>query len=195
MSRMASHDHFLPKKYGGIHAYAHKEAVRRYYRILCHLDDNPYAQQDEHIRLVIEQLLIILLGTYSLDNRTVSRFVDYLFGDRELVPKNARTAEDETARTEDIGKDQPDAVDKVKDVKEAFESFRDRSTATSVTLASIGFEVCERCGWQPITARSDSNGQFGTDIGSLNQFSPIDTTTKRRRKARKTECETTEKAL
>lgn len=192
---MASHDHFLPKKYGGIHAYAHKEAVRRYYRILCHLDDNAYAQQDGHVRLVIEQLLIILLGTYRLDNRTVSRFVDYLFGDRELVPKNVRTAGDKTTKMEDIGKDRPDAVDEVKDVKEVFESFRDRSTATSVTLASIGFEVCMKCGWEPITARSDSNGQFGTDIGSLNQFSPIDTTTKRRRKARKTERETTTKGL
>jgi hypothetical protein len=180
MSRMASHDHFLPKKFFGIHPVAHSEATKKYYRVLCNLDDNDYAKQDDRVRLVVEQLLIILLGTYVLDLRTarkVDAFVEKTWAKKAIA--------EETTETEDVEKDHSDTVDETETIGEMFERFRDRSTKTSITLAKLGYRVCAKCGWRPITSRSSSNGQFGTDILSLNQFSPIDTVEKRSRKTKK----------
>jgi hypothetical protein len=67
--RMGGHDHFLPMKRNN-HASAQMEADRKYHRVLCDLSHNVYAQQDAHVRLVVEQLLIILLGTFIRDLRT-----------------------------------------------------------------------------------------------------------------------------
>jgi hypothetical protein len=50
-----------------------------------------------------------------------------------------------------------------------------RATKTSITLARLGYEVCEHCGWTPITKRLDSHGEFGTGVRPLNWYSPIDT--------------------
>lgn len=165
MSKMASHDHFLPKQYCGIHATAHTKALRRYCRVLCDLNNNVYAQQNGRIRLVVQQLLIILLGTYVVDNKTfwkVSAYIEKQWLKRE-------------AKTEDINEDHSDTVDESETVDEMFERFRDRSTTTSITLAQLGCKVCGKCGWRPITSRPECNGQFGSRIYSLNQFSPIDT--------------------
>ena len=61
--RLESHDHSLPKR-NTDHARAHVEAIKKYTRVLCDLSDNIYAQQDARIRLVVEQLLVTLLGTF-----------------------------------------------------------------------------------------------------------------------------------
>lgn len=63
MGRMESHNYFLPKCYT-MHSRAHKRAIRKHL-VLCDLDGNVYAQQDENVRLVIEQLLIIVFGDYA----------------------------------------------------------------------------------------------------------------------------------
>lgn len=96
---------------------------------------------------------------------------------------------------EDTGKDRPDAVDESTAVKEVFESFRDRSTTTPVTLAKLGSEVCAKCGWQLITERSDSKGQFGTDLRSPNQLSTIDAAEKRRMRTKNTKRRTTAQGI
>ena len=190
MSRMASHDHFLPKKYAGIHPTAHEEATRKYYRVLCDLSDNAYAQQDDRIRLVVEQLLIILLGTYICDLRTVDRVFAFL--DKQ---SSVQGITEGIANKEHTNKDQLSIVDEPETMAEMFERLRDRSTTTSLTLAKLGSSVCAKCGWRPITQRSESNGQFGTRIRSLNQFSPIDTVEKRSKKAKKSERQATKKGL
>jgi hypothetical protein len=72
---MGGHDHFLPKKRNN-HAFAHMEADRKYHCVLCDLSHNVYAQQDAHVRLVVEQMLVTLFRTYIWTPKDFSRRVE-----------------------------------------------------------------------------------------------------------------------
>lgn len=184
--RMRGHDHFLPKKYT-YHASAHVDADRKYYRVLCDLSDNVYAQQDDHIRLVVEQLLVTLLGTYVWTPDDLTRHIK----DQQSIQSSTTTAADEIVKMADIDKGEP-AVDEVKNKRASSRLLRDRWTTTSMILAKLGHEVCTKCGWQPITARSDSSKKFGSRTSPLNRSSPIDTTMNKLKNATLTEDKTTE---
>jgi hypothetical protein len=72
---MGGHDHFLPMKRNN-HASAQMEADRKYHRVLCYLSGNVYAQQDAHVRLVVEQMLVTLFRTYIWTPKDFSRRVE-----------------------------------------------------------------------------------------------------------------------
>jgi hypothetical protein len=63
-SRMEGHNRSL-RKQGTLHTLVYRRAARRRHRVLCNLDGNIYAQQNSGIRVVVEQLLVILLGTWD----------------------------------------------------------------------------------------------------------------------------------
>jgi len=185
-SRMRGHDHFLPKQHT-YHAYAYDNADRKYSRVLCDLSDNVYAQRDEHIRLVVEQLLVTLLGTYVWTPDDLTRHIK----DQQSIQSSTTIAADEIIKMADIDTGDP-AVHEVKNKRARSRLLRDRSTTTSMVLAKLGREVCTKCGWQPTTARSDSTQKFGSKTLPLNRNSPIDTIMNKPKKAKITECETTE---
>lgn len=171
-SVMRNHNRFLPNCYDE-HALAHRRAVGKHYTVLCNLSDNAYAQRDKRIRLVIEQLLVILLGTYCTGDLLdrVERVEGQL--NQQGISETTASSNFEKEKPEDM-----DADDGTRDEALRAKLVRHRSlshwTKVSVTLDKLGHEVCKRCGWQPATDRSDSNGKFGTRIGPLNLFSPID---------------------
>jgi len=176
MSRMG-HDNKL-RKASSLHARAHARAIGKHHRVLCDLNDNTFAQQNEQIRLVIEQLLVILLGTYAISD--IQDFI--VLGYRQDRRASPRLALSRHVDVEDIVKRDPEAVDgdSVKGTK--FKIMRGRSARTSFKLARLGLEVCRKCGWQPTTARLDSYTDFGTrvafgtDVSPLNWLSPVDGT-------------------
>lgn len=92
----------------------------------------------------------------------------------------------------DVDKTEPDAIDENRDDDLLIRASRDRSTRTSIALANLGLEVCNRCGWQPTTASLDpnrsfgNNVQFGTNLDPQNWLSPIHTIMERRRRVRTT---------
>jgi hypothetical protein len=85
---------------------------------------------------------------------------------------------------EDIDIEDPGTINRSKNKRAILKHLREKSTTTAVVLAKLGLEVCTACGWQPITSRSDPNGQFGTEIRPLNWYSPIETTMKRLKKTK-----------
>lgn len=176
MSRMKGHEKYLPKA-GGLHANAHARAIGKRHRVICDLNDNIFAQQDEHIRLVIEQLLIILLGTYAISE--IENFI--ALGYQQDRRTSADLAPSRHAKVEDKLNEEPKALDGDSDEEGLSRIIRGRSARTSFKLAKLGLEVCKKCGWHPTTACLDPNQKygtrvaFGTDISPLNWFSPIDT--------------------
>lgn len=156
--QMASSDYYFASMYANRHASMYTKAGRNYYRVLCDLNDNVHAQKDGHIRLVVEQLLIILLGTFVRDLRTFHKV--YAFLGEERMRWRTKAGDKEAAKMSDMDR---------------YDSYLDRSVTTALTLEEIGSDVCAKCGWQPITRRSDSNGQLGTPIRPLNWHSPIHT--------------------
>ena len=192
MSRMKGHNKNLPKA-RGLQANAYARAIGKHQRVLCDLNDNTFAQQDEHIRLVIEQLLVILLGTYAISDIENS----IAPGCQQHERAHAKLAPSRYVKMEDIVKVEPGAVDGDSDEEALSIIIRGRSARTSLELAKLGLEVCTKCGWHPITARLDPNTKFGTrvafgtDISPLNWFSPIDTIIPPSAKATKANSRTT----
>jgi hypothetical protein len=174
--RMKEHDDYLDKHHNA-HAVAFRAAgkkANRDYLVLCNLDGNAFAEADDHVRLVVEQLLVILLGTYNTAG--ISSYIARNT-DKETTSGDLMTAVNDAAAMEEIDEDDPNRMDALDEPgpKSALGKFiRDRSAKTSLALAKLGREVCKRCGWQPTTSRNVSNGNFGTDIRPLNWASPID---------------------
>jgi hypothetical protein len=173
-ARMTQHDNYLPT-HRSAHSNAYNQAVKQDFSVLCDLSDNLYARQDSQVRLVVEQLLVILLGTYNTP--AISSFVSKMAGQRSSKGELEATA-NSIAEIEEFNEDDPDKIDAVNDTSGnagALSTYiRDRSAKTSLALAKIGREVCKQCGWQPTTGRKASNGRFGTIISPLNWASPID---------------------
>ena len=154
-SRMKGHNWNL-RQHNSIHARAHQRAVGKRHRVLCNLDGNMYAQRHLGIRLVVEQLLVILLRTY--DTQNLLSYVAHS-GDQPKKRGKTRVVANKAARTED-----PDSIDAVgrTSVDDRTAEFV-RDTKTSIILAKLGEEVCKQCGWNPTIKRPDSNEEFGTD--------------------------------
>lgn len=169
-----SQDHFLPGRKTD-HGYAHVSAVKKYSRVLCDLSDNVYAQQDAHIRLVVEQVLVTLLGTYVWTPNNYAKLIER----QQNTKSDIRADTDETVKMEDIAEEKPYA-DIVCEVDQAMAK---QMAMTSTILADLGREVCAKLGWQPITSLSGPNGQFGDEVRPLNWNSPIDTTLGKAREA------------
>lgn len=151
---MRGHDHFLPKQHT-YHAYAYVNADRKYHRVLCDLSDNVYAQRDELIRLVVEQFWVTLLGTYVWNPADITMNMK----NQQSTQSSTTVAADEAVKIADIDTG-THAVEETN--KRAISRLlRDKSTTTSMILIKLGHEVCTKCSWQPITARSDSSKKFG----------------------------------
>ena len=174
--RMKEHDDYLDK-HQNAHAVAFKAAkikANRDYLVLCNLDDSAQAQADDNVRLVVEQLLVILLGTYN-----TAAISSYLANntDRRSANGDLIAAVGDMAEMEDFEEDdsvRTDGLDEPVRSSAMSRFIRDRAAKTSLALAKLGREVCKKCGWQPITTRKSSNGKFGSDVSSLNWCSPID---------------------
>jgi hypothetical protein len=98
-------------------------------------------------------------------------------------------AADDAVKMEDID-EEPDADDENSNEKAISKRLRERSATTSKTLMKLGVEVCMKCGWQPLTARSDPSKRFGKELRPLNWVFPIDTTMKRPEETADTESQT-----
>lgn len=183
-SRMGGHDHFLAKKHTD-HARAYSDAIKKSYLVLCDLNDNVLAQQDARIRLVVEQMLVTLLGTYIWTPDDLTRLIE----NPQSTQSSPRVAPDDAVEMAHLGEEGPGESGNAKAISQ---KLRDKSVATSIVLANIGLEVCAKRGWQPRTARSDLDAKFGSELHPLNWFSPIDTIMKRPEKVEVSECETTE---
>jgi hypothetical protein len=177
VSRMEGHDRNFPR-WGSLHANAYARAIGKHYRVLCDLNDNIYALQDERIRLVIEQLVVILLGTYA-----TLKIKDFIaLGHQPYRGRSPKLAPSRHVNMEDLVQKEPEVVEGESEEETLSRISRGRSARTSFKLAKLGLEVCTKCGWQPNTARLDPNTKFGTrvafgtDISPLNWLSPIDTT-------------------
>lgn len=187
MHRMKGHDSRLIE-YITPHGRAYRRAIKKHYRVLCDLGGNAYAEQDKRVRLVIEQLLVILFGTYDTPNLPSSH--DIL--ENQTSTQLYRSAAPGQMVTISVYREPTDPIGKIVEKDPVSESIFVDSTKTSITLAKLGNEVCGKCGWQQvIIARPDSNGNFGPDIIPLNWLSPIDTTIRRPRKTTIAEDSTT----
>jgi len=66
-AKMKDHN-WIQRRRDGHHARAYEGAIGKRHRVLCNLDGDIYAQQNLGVRLVVEQLLVIMLGTYMTHN-------------------------------------------------------------------------------------------------------------------------------
>jgi hypothetical protein len=172
LERMKTHSFHLSKANNtGAHASAYRKAKKKYYRVLCDLDEHACGGHGQGVAFLVEQLMIIMFGTYTNSINGTSKMN---LGDHANVAGNTVTEAlaawlDEVTETtkEDDGEDESE--DESELTGSTGNAMRNKKTALlkytsaiSVAYEKLGNETCSQMGWQPSTSRADFSS--GSDV-------------------------------